>query len=36
MFKKKKLETKNDDMATDMAQRECNNIKCYTSTFSYI
>ena len=33
---KKKLETKNDDMAADVAQRECNKIKCYALTFSNI
>ena len=35
-YKKKKLETKNDDMGADVAQRECNKIKCYASTFSNI
>ena len=39
MFKKyilKKLEIKNDDMVINVAQRERNNIKCYTSAFSNI
>ena len=39
MFKKyiiKKLETKNDDVAADVAQRERSNIKCYASAFSNI
>ena len=32
----KKLEIKNDDMVINVAQRERNNIKCYTSAFSNI
>ena len=39
MFKKcilKKLEIKNDDIATNVAQCEHNNIKYYTSAFSNI
>jgi len=28
------LETKNDDVTADVAQRECNNIKYNVSTFS--
>ena len=31
---KKKLKTKNDNAAADIAQHERNNIKCYTSAFS--
>ena len=31
-----KLETKNDDVATDVAQCEHSNIKCYSSAFSNI
>ena len=31
---KKKLKTKNDNAAADIAQREHNNIKYYTSDFS--
>ena len=32
----KKLEIKNDDMVINVAQRERNNIKYYTSAFSNI
>ena len=32
----KKLEIKNDDVATDVAQCKRNNIKCYASAFSNI
>ena len=35
-FKKKKLETENDDVAIDVAQHERDNINCYTSAFSNI
>ena len=31
-----KLEIKNDNVATDMAQRECSKIKCYTLVFSIL
>ena len=33
---KKKLETKNDNVTADVAQRERNNIKCYALAFSNI
>ena len=35
IFKKEKKKKKND-MATDVAQRESNSIKCYVSVFSNI
>ena len=30
------MKTKNDDVTTNVAQRECNNIKYYVSVFSNI
>ena len=33
---KKKLETKNDDVPVNVAQRERSNIKCYALAFSNI
>ena len=32
----RKIETKNDDVVVDVAQRECSNIKCNASFFSNI
>ena len=36
IYIKQKLETKNDDVAADVAQCERSKIKCYASAFSNI